>query len=137
MAKNIYGETLLTLIPASDNYFDFILKLRNDPRIRNGFIQQADISEVNHKIYMSENSKNYYVCMLNQKPIGYIGVIENDIRLAVSLEHNGFGAGEFMVKKILLIYPNAVAKIKVGNQASLRLFEKCGFEKKYFILEQD
>jgi len=33
--------------------------------------------------------------------------------------------------------PQAYAKVKVGNEASLRLFEKCGFTKQYYILEKN
>ena len=126
----------LSLVPASTDNSLFILALRNDPILKSGFIQQDEISLSDHEEYMSVNLNNYYVCLLHGKPIGYIGIIDNDIRVAVATEFVGQGAGEFMVRAILAIYPNAIAKIKVGNVASIKLFEKCGFEKKYFILEQ-
>jgi len=33
-------------------------------------------------------------------------------------------------------YPTSIAKVKIENEASLRLFESCGFKRKYFILEK-
>ena len=35
------------------------------------------------------------------------------------------------------ILPNAMFKVKLDNEASVRLFESCGFKKKYYILEKD
>ena len=34
-------------------------------------------------------------------------------------------------------YPTAYAKVKVDNEASLRLFRTCGFRKKFYILTKD
>jgi len=42
-----------------------------------------------------------------------------------------------MVKEIKKIEPSSVAKIKIDNKASLSLFKKCGFEIKYYLLEQN
>jgi len=33
-------------------------------------------------------------------------------------------------------YPKAVARVKIENEASLRLFKNCGFKKKFYILER-
>ena len=41
------------------------------------------------------------------------------------------------LNEIMKIYPDAFAKIKIENEASLRLFESCGFKKKYYILEKE
>jgi L-amino acid N-acyltransferase YncA len=35
------------------------------------------------------------------------------------------------------VHPYAVAKVKLDNNASLKLFEKCGFKKKYYLLERE
>ena len=32
---------------------------------------------------------------------------------------------------------DAFAKVKIENEASMRLFEACGFKKKYYILEKE
>ena len=31
----------------------------------------------------------------------------------------------------------SIAKVKIDNEASLRLFEACGFKKAYYILERE
>ena len=38
--------------------------------------------------------------------------------------------------EITKINPFAHAKVKLDNEASLRLFEKCGFKKKFYLLEK-
>ena len=40
------------------------------------------------------------------------------------------------INKLVKMYPDAFAKVKVDNESSLKLFESCGFKKKYYILEK-
>ena len=42
-----------------------------------------------------------------------------------------------MVNKCMKIWPTAFAKVKIDNKASIKLFESCGFTKKFFILTKD
>ena len=42
-----------------------------------------------------------------------------------------------MINQIMTTHPTALAKVKINNEASLRLFEKCGFKKKFYILEKE
>ena len=35
------------------------------------------------------------------------------------------------------IHPEAHAKVKIENTASLKLFEACGFKRKFYILEKE
>ena len=42
-----------------------------------------------------------------------------------------------MVEEIMKSHPSAIAKIKIGNAASIKLFESCGFKKKYYLLERE
>ena len=85
---------------------------------------------------MHNKGKNFFICLDNEKPVGYIGVINNDIRVATHPEYQGKGVAKFMVNEVMKVYPEAFAKVKIENEASLRLFESCGFKKKYFILER-
>jgi len=41
-----------------------------------------------------------------------------------------------MISALMQLYPRAFAKVKIDNTASLRLFEACGFTKRYYILER-
>jgi L-amino acid N-acyltransferase YncA len=42
-----------------------------------------------------------------------------------------------MINEIMNLFPDAVAKVKLDNEASLKLFEKCGFEKRFYLLERE
>ena len=85
---------------------------------------------------MEANHKNYFVCLDQGGPVGFVGDIGGDIRIAVSPSHQNKGVGKFMLNSFLQSENSSVAKVKVENEASLRLFESCGFEKKYYILER-
>lgn len=69
--------------------------------------------------------------------MGYIGVIDYDIRVATHPDFQGMGVASFMLNEVMKIHPKAVAKVKIENEASLRLFEKCGFKKRYYLLEKE
>ena len=118
-------------------FFEFIRKLRNNREVNKGFVERDEISLVSHLEYMKKYGKNYFICLKNKTPVGYVGVIEGDIRVAVSPEFQGSGAGTFMIKKIIEKNPNSFAKIKVENNKSISLFKKCNFKIKYYILEID
>jgi ribosomal protein S18 acetylase RimI-like enzyme len=124
------------LVPLSKGYYEFVRNLRNNPEIKDNFIEQEFITLESHNAYMDVNSENYQVCVYQGLPIGYIGVVANDIRIAVSPEHFHIGAGTFMVSEIIKRYPDAVAKVKIENESSLGLFEKNGFKVKYLVLER-
>ena len=47
------------------------------------------------------------------------------------------GAATFALNELMKLHPEAKAKVKLENGASLRLFEKCGFKKKYYLLEKE
>lgn len=117
-------------------YWEFIRCLRNDERVKHGFIQQQHISEDSHLKYMEKYGIFYHICLYNKQPAGYCGAINDDIRVAVHPDFQGKGVGSYMINELMKVYPNAFAKVKVENESSVRLFEKCGFKKKYYILEK-
>ena len=118
-------------------YWEFIRCLRNDERVKSGFIEQEHISEDIHLKFMEKYGNMFYICLYKNKPAGYVGCINKDIRVAVHPNFQGKGVGSFMINKLMELKPLALAKVKLDNKASLRLFEKCGFKKKYYILEKD
>ncbi|MHA2219662.1 MAG: GNAT family N-acetyltransferase [Candidatus Hodarchaeales archaeon] len=118
-------------------YWEFIRNLRNMDGVREGFIQQSVISKEQHEEYMLSNGNYFWICLDNRQPIGYIGIINYDIRIATHPNHQAKGVASFMLNEVMKKNPNAIAKVKIDNFASLRLFEKCGFVKKYYILEKD
>ena len=70
---------------------------------------------------MSQYNDYFYICLYKGKPAGYIGVIDDDIRVATHPDYQGKGVGSFMVKEIKKIQPLSVAKVKIDNKASLAL----------------
>jgi ribosomal protein S18 acetylase RimI-like enzyme len=116
-------------------YWDFIRRLRNDPEGQSGFIEQVNITEEQQAKYMDKYSDNYFICLCDGEPAGFIGVIDNDIRVSTHPDYQLMGVGVFMVQQIKKIYPKCFAKVKIDNIASFNMFEKAGYELKYFILE--
>ena len=124
-------ERNLRLVRNEKEYFEFIRTLRNDPVIKSGFINQEEISIEQHQIYMDEHQDSYFICLMGDKPVGYIGVVDDDIRIAVSSNYHSRGIGKFMVLEILKLFPHACAKVKIENIPSQQLFEGLGFTKEF------
>ena len=125
------------LVENEPRYWEFIRELRSDPRVQGGFVQQGRITVEEQQQYMREHGQHYYICLSDGIPSGFVGVIDGDIRVCTHPDFQKHGVGKFMINEIMKIYPQGFAKIKIANEASLRLFEGCGFKKKYFILEKD
>ena len=126
----------MDFVKNKEEYWEFIRQLRNDKRVKNGFIQQDHIERENHLKYMEKYGNNFYICLIDGNPAGYVGVIDRDIRVATHPNYQGKGVGKFMINALMKLYPGSLAKVKIENEASLRLFEACGFTKKYYILEK-
>tara|TARA_B110000438_G_C15300525_1_gene430967 strand:+ start:90 stop:482 length:393 start_codon:yes stop_codon:yes gene_type:complete len=116
-------------------YWEFIRLLRSDKRVQSGFIEQSTVTRKEQENYMNRYNNNYYVCLCDDIPCGFIGEIDGDIRLCTDPEYQGKGIGSFMIREITKIRPNIFAKIKLDNTSSLRAFEKAGYIKKYYLLE--
>ena len=127
----------LELVENSPDYWEFIRKLRNDPAVKGGFVTQSHILPEVHHHHMARHANEYYVCLCEGIPAGYVGSIDNDIRVATHPDFQGKGVGCFMINELTKIAPESYAKVKIDNPASLGLFEKCGFVKKYYILEKN
>ena len=115
----------MELIPITPEYYEFVRLLRMDPRVTGGFIREADITPEEQEVYMEKYSNNYHVCLSYNEPVGYIGVINNDIRVCTHPDHSKKGVGKYMLKQIMELYPRATGKIKTNNTSSIRLFEAC------------
>ena len=126
----------MELIKNGPKFWEFIRNLRNLEGVKQGFIQQKEISTIEQAEYMLKYNNEYWVCLVDSKPAGYVGVVDNDIRVATHPDYQGQGVGSFMINQIMKIHPMAYAKVKIENEASLRLFEKCGFRKKFYLLER-
>lgn len=124
------------LIRNEEPFWESIRQLRNNEKIKKGFIKQKTIDEETHFNFMKKYGANYYVCLIDNSFAGFVGQIDGDIRVATHPDFQGRGIAKFMINELIKKHPNSFAKIKINNQASLKLFEKCGFEKKYYVLEK-
>lgn len=117
----------MELILNNEKYWEFIRKLRNHPIIQEGFIETVNITPEQQKGYMSKYNDNYYICIKNNVPVGYVGEINNDLRYAVDPDYQGKGIATFMVNKFMKIKPKCYAKVKHLNVSSHKVLLKCGF----------
>jgi len=125
------------LTPNEEKYWEFIRILRTTDGIAQGFIKQNNISPIKQKEYMLKYNQCFRICLDGNIPVGYVGIIDDDIRVATHPDHQGKGIGSFMINEVMKDTPSAVAKVKIDNKASLKLFEKCGFKLKYYLLEKE
>lgn len=126
----------MKLVECEKKYWEFVRQLRLNPDVINGFIETKYFSPEDQEKYMLIYSKNYRICLVDGNPAGYVGVIDDDIRICTHPNYQKQGVGKFMIEEIMKIFPNAFAKIKVDNNNSLSFFESIGFEKKFYILKK-
>ena len=118
----------MELVKCEEQYWEFVRILRMDGRVIDGFIETIPITKEQQENYMNSNSQYYRIALVNGKPAGYVGVIEDDIRVCTHPDFQGMGVGKFMINECMNIWPTAYAKVKHGNVASDKLFLACGFE---------
>ena len=82
------------------------------------------------EVYMEKHSLNYFVCLLYGSPVGYIGVVDGDIRFCTDPDFQRMGIGTFMLLKIKDKYPEAYGQIKKENKSSQHVFDKCDVDYK-------
>jgi hypothetical protein len=126
----------LKLVDNEPKYYEFIRLTRIHPENIGGFINQSNITEKEQIEYMEKNQNFFHICLMDEIPVGFVGVIDDDIRVATLPKYKKMGVGKFMITEIMKKFPNAYAKIKIDNDASKELFNSCGFNVKYIIMER-
>jgi ribosomal protein S18 acetylase RimI-like enzyme len=124
----------MKLVQNNPIYFDFIRSLRLHPENISGFLDQSVFSKESHLAYMKQSGHRYFICLdTNKNPVGYIGDVDSDIRLAVDPENKGKGIGRFMLEEFIRLNPFSstvfFSKVLLGNIPSQRLFEGVNFKK--------
>lgn len=125
----------LKLVKNNPDFYEFIRELRFHDENISGFLSQKKISKEDQINYMEKYGDLYYVALFGENPVGFVGVIDDDIRVATHPDFKKKGVGKFMITEIVKIFPNALAKVKYNNFASTKLFESCGFEIEFLIMK--
>lgn len=126
----------LSLTNCSPEYWEFVRLLRMHKDVQDGFIETQDITPEQQVNYMSTYSDCFRIALLNGEPVGYVGVINDDIRICTHPNFQKRGVGKFLLQECFKIWPNAFGKIKISNKSSRKLFESCGYKLKYYIYEK-
>jgi len=117
----------LKLVENNKDYYEVIRLLRTDPNNTSGFLEQVEITPEQQLKYMEKYEKNYWICLMNNLPVGFIGVIDTDIRFAVNHNYKNMGIGSFMINEIKNKGIEVTSKVLLNNLPSQKVFEKCGF----------
>ena len=123
----------MELVKCEKSYWRRVLEIRN--LTRQSFINSSLITHEDHLKFMEKNYENYIVAIVIGEVVGFAGVVENDVRVAVDPRYQKRGIGKKLLQKIVSNFPKCEAKIDVENKASLSLFRSCGFTKKYYTLK--
>ena len=130
-----------------------IFQWRNHPAVRKHFFDSRELSYSEHKEWF-ENSleRKDRIILIAYKDVKKVGVIrfdflsdsntaEIDIYVAPEMHGNGFGKkilakGEDWVRENTSI-KTLVAKVKPGNEISMKMFKGRGFGAKHVLLKKD
>jgi RimJ/RimL family protein N-acetyltransferase len=124
----------MKLVDCTEEHWEFVRKLRTDKNNSIWFYTQIEITPSQQKIFMENNSYKYKICLLDEKPVGYIGIMDNnEITYCVDNFYKNRGIGTFMVSKFIEKYDEVNAFVIPSNNSSIRVFEKLGFEKHIFF----
>jgi GNAT superfamily N-acetyltransferase len=118
----------MELVECTLEYWEFVRLLRTDERVVDGFVENVQITQPQQQAYMEKYSDSYRIALFNGEPAGFVGVVDDDIRVCTHPNFQGKGLGKFMIDACMKIWPTAYAKVKLGNVASDKLFLSVGFE---------
>jgi GNAT superfamily N-acetyltransferase len=125
--------TDLRLVSNEPKFYEFIRFLRTTDENIKGFINQSPINTLQQKKYMEKHEKDYFICLSGETPVGFGGIVDNDIRFAVSPHYKNKGVGTYIIKELSKVNKNITAKVLLNNIVSQKVFEKNNF----FLYHQD
>jgi RimJ/RimL family protein N-acetyltransferase len=127
----------VTLRKVDRKDWDFILRLRNMKEYRKNFYEQGIITKKAHYKYLrSQISNNAFLNRIicnDNKDVGYIRILNNDVSIMIDKKHSGKGIG---AKALQLIEREAkksgikklVGRIMIHNQSSKKIFVKNNYK---------
>lgn len=123
------------LVECTYDYWGFVLEVRN--LTSKAFFVKSHITKAEHFDFMLKNYQTYRICIDDEgTPMGFVAHVDNDIRIATHPKFQKRGVAKFMLTEFMTEFPEAVAKVKHDNIASLNLFESCGFQVDYYGLKK-
>lgn len=130
----------LALRPATYDDARFFFELRNEDGVRRASFASDCISWDHHLTWFEQRLASgdpIYVVQSNGQPVGYVrldalGHNEYEISVAVIPEARGRGIGTSIIELASEVAGNygavkLIARVKPGNDASLRAFEAAGY----------
>ena len=145
---------MITLKKARKKDCRFIFQLRNHPKVREHFFDDREIDYSEHKKWFENNlQRDDRIILLAYNKSKAIGVIrfdlvkadlqvaEIDIYVAPELQGQGLGKnilleGENWVRKNTQ-FKELIARVKDENQASVKMFTRCGFSINYILFRKN
>ncbi|NVM38112.1 MAG: GNAT family N-acetyltransferase [Candidatus Lokiarchaeota archaeon] len=118
----------MRMVKCEEKYWPFVLKLRN--KFKKSFFSQSTITNEEHEKFMRKWSDSYFICIADDERtlLGWVGVVNGDIRIAVPCQFQNQGIGKFMLEYIKVTFPEATAQIFSSNQASINAFNSVGIK---------
>ena len=118
----------MELVSCKEKYWEFVCLLRTDKRIIKNFIDQSTISEMQQVTFMNSNSEFFKICIIDDSPVGYIGLIgerKNEITLCVIPEKSNLGIESYMLSRFKKLNKKTlIAKVQKENISSSKVFLK-------------
>ena len=141
----------LNLRPVEKKDYEKILEWRNDPDVRINSLTQHIISIDEHTEYWNDFLKNEtnfaFIAIHENNDIGVLKLknidkitYEIDIFISKSYRNRGLGSQVLKIAKDVALQKGMkklIAKIKYGNEASRKAFEKVGFSPKLIYYEAE
>jgi dTDP-4-amino-4,6-dideoxygalactose transaminase len=110
---------------ASTGHYEDILRIRNAHRSCFGNTEEIDF--VTHKQFMGKHAVTYRVALKSCRVVGFIGHVQNDLRLAVDESLQGHGVAQFLWSVFVKEFPDVTVQVKRDNERSLRFFKSLGW----------
>lgn len=135
----------ITITPAIETNWDFILSLRND-FYKDFFSQTEPLTKNEHYQYLKNQKNNpkfhHWMITFDDKIVGYVRLLDSDVGIMLKKDFQNKGiasyALELLEKEAKSIgISKLIAKVQIKNIASRKIFEKNDYEIKSYCLEKN
>ncbi len=128
---------ILEMVPNFSKYWYFIRDVRFHPRNLYGYVYNNPVSDDQQWEYMKGHHMNYWVCIADGEPAGFVGIIEGDLRIGVHPNYQRKGIGTFMMRQFIKRRTeNFTVRVKVNNEISLAFFRGLEYVPEFVLLNK-